>query len=220
MVALRRSRSASARCLSISDCRLARSFSSSSFCFPGSNVSCCSLVSVPLSKPAELPDFFPDVFVLGISVPPPDLYVEIVHHNSNIFSGTLVFHPRLSLVWFWQGSRMVYSMVTNGPDPLNFYYGSRIPVMSARHSSSQSKDKVKAAVKAGPSMDRERHLEDAQHHPMDHPLPHPKHKSIPKPTLPPKHTPHVHSHGDELPPHTNKPGPVKPSKKMTKTGKK
>ena len=75
-------------------------------------------------------------------------------------------------------------------------------------------------LKTGPSKNRERHLEDARHHPSEHPLPHPPHKTLKKPVLPHKHTPHSHPHGDELPPHTNPPGPIKPSKKMTKTGSK
>jgi len=78
----------------------------------------------------------------------------------------------------------------------------------------------KSPVKGGSSKNRERHLDDNQHHPSVHPLPHPKKKPIKKAVLPPKHTPHSHLHGDELPDHTNPPGPIKPSKKMTKTGAK
>ena len=81
-------------------------------------------------------------------------------------------------------------------------------------------DKKKTVLKAGPSMDRERHLEDARHHPVNNPLPHKEHKAVPKPALPPRHTPHTHPHGDELPAHTNPPGPIKPSKKVSKTGRK
>jgi hypothetical protein len=40
-----------------------------------------------------------------------------------------------------------------------------------------------------------------------------------KPALAHRHDTHSHPHGDELPAHTNPPGPIKPSKKMTKTGK-
>ena len=69
-------------------------------------------------------------------------------------------------------------------------------------------------------MDRERHLEDARHHPLDHPLPHPPHKAIKKPVLSKKHTPHTRPHEDDLGPHTNKPGPIKPATKVTRTGKK
>jgi hypothetical protein len=89
--------------------------------------------------------------------------------------------------------------------------------MSPRQASPK-KNIVKKTVKAGPSMDRDRHLDDARHHPVENPLPHKKHKAIPKPALPPRHTPHSNPHGDELPAHTNPPGPIKPSKKMTKTG--
>ena len=67
-------------------------------------------------------------------------------------------------------------------------------------------------------MDRERHREDARHHPAENPLPHREHKTIPKPAITPRHTPHSHPHGDELPAHTNPPGPIKPSKKVTKSG--
>jgi hypothetical protein len=67
-------------------------------------------------------------------------------------------------------------------------------------------------------MDRKRHLEDTRHHPEENPLPHTKHKAIPKPSLPPRHTAHTRPHGDDLPAHTNPPGPIKPSKKVTKTG--
>ena len=90
--------------------------------------------------------------------------------------------------------------------------------MSPRRAQQPEKSGTTPRLKAGPSKNRERHLEDARHHPSDHPLPHPPHKTIKKPVLPPKHTPHSHPHGDELPPHTNPPGPIKPSKKITKTG--
>jgi hypothetical protein len=69
-------------------------------------------------------------------------------------------------------------------------------------------------------MDRDRHLEDAKHHPLDHPLPHPPHKTLKKPALPKKHTPHTRPHEEALGPHTDKPGPIKPAKKVTRTGAK
>jgi hypothetical protein len=90
--------------------------------------------------------------------------------------------------------------------------------MSPRHASQPDKTKITPPVKKGPSKDRGRHLEDARHHPAEHPLPHPPHKAVKKPVLAPKHTPHSHPHGDELPAHTNPPGLIKPSKKVTKTG--
>jgi hypothetical protein len=90
--------------------------------------------------------------------------------------------------------------------------------MSPRRASPKKKDTKKTAVKAGPSKDRERHLEDARHHPAENPLPHREHKTIPKPALPSRHTPHSHLHGDELPAHTNPPSQIKPSKKVTKPG--
>ena len=70
-----------------------------------------------------------------------------------------------------------------------------------------------------PGQDKERHKEEDRHHPMDHPHPHPAHHPQARPALPPRHDAHSHPHGDELPAHTNPPGPIKPSKKMTKTGK-
>ncbi|MCE5298745.1 MAG: hypothetical protein LLF84_07360 [Methanoregulaceae archaeon] len=68
--------------------------------------------------------------------------------------------------------------------------------------------------------DRERDIEDRKHHPADHTTPHPPHHPQMKESLPPRHTPHSHPHGDDIGPHTNQPGPVKPSKKITKTGSK
>ncbi len=90
--------------------------------------------------------------------------------------------------------------------------------MSPRRAQQPEKSGTNPRLKAGPSKNRERHLEDARHHPSVHPLPHSPHKTIKKSVLAPKHTPHSHAHGDALPPHTNPPGPIKPSKKMTKTG--
>lgn len=92
--------------------------------------------------------------------------------------------------------------------------------MSPRHASPKANPGTDSPLKTGPSKNRARHLEDARHHPAEHPLPHPPHKTIKKPALPPKHTPHSHPHGDELPAHTNPPGPIKPSKKTTRTGSK
>jgi len=89
--------------------------------------------------------------------------------------------------------------------------------MSPRKASPE-KNVGKKTVKAGPSKDRERHLEDSRHHPAENPLPHKKHKAIPKPALPLRRTPHTNPHGNELPSHTNPSGPIKPSKKVTKTG--
>ncbi len=76
-----------------------------------------------------------------------------------------------------------------------------------------------AAPTKGSGMDRDRHLEDARHHPLDHPLPHPPHKPQKKAPLKKKHTPHTRPHEEELGPHTNKPGPIKPAPKLTRTGK-
>lgn len=69
------------------------------------------------------------------------------------------------------------------------------------------------------SQDKERNDEMNEHHPMDHPHPHPDHHPQMQPDLPPRHHTHTHLHGDDLGPHTNPPGPIKPSKKMTKKGR-
>jgi hypothetical protein len=92
--------------------------------------------------------------------------------------------------------------------------------MSPRIPSPKEKATKTPAVKAGPSMDRDRHLEDAKHHPLDHPLPHPPHKTLKKPELPKKHTTHTHPHEEALGPHTDKPGPIKPAKRVTQSGAK
>ena len=92
--------------------------------------------------------------------------------------------------------------------------------MSPRHPSPKAKGAQKVPVKKGPGMDRERHLEDAKHHPVDHPLPHPPHKTLKKPVISKDHATHTHPHGEALGPHTNKPGPIKPAKKLTESGKK
>lgn len=93
-------------------------------------------------------------------------------------------------------------------------------IMSPRRQQQPGDRETKAPVKGGSSKNRERHLEDTRHHPLVHPLPHPKHKTLKKAPLPPRHTPHSHPHGEELPDHTNPPSPIKPSKKVTRTGAK
>ncbi|MFA6225318.1 MAG: hypothetical protein WC620_03825 [Methanoregula sp.] len=92
--------------------------------------------------------------------------------------------------------------------------------MSPRQSTPKDKSDVNVPVKTGPGQDRDRQLEDARHHPATNPLPHPEHKPIKKSVLSEKHTPHSHLHGDDLPAHTNPPGPIKPAKKITQTGAK
>ena len=89
--------------------------------------------------------------------------------------------------------------------------------MSPRHPSQKEKAIKADPVKKGPSMDRDRHLEDARHHPLDHPLPHPPHKTLKKPILPRDHTTHTRPHEEALGPHTGKPGPIKPAKQVTRT---
>jgi hypothetical protein len=92
--------------------------------------------------------------------------------------------------------------------------------MSPGNPSHGKKATKKVPVKAGPGMDRDRHLEDARHHPFDHPLPHPPHKTIKKPPLPKDHATHTHPHEEDLGPHTERPGPIKPATKITRTGSK
>jgi hypothetical protein len=70
------------------------------------------------------------------------------------------------------------------------------------------------------SQDKERHDEEEHHPPMDHLYPHAAHHpQVKSPLPPPRHDAHSRSHGDELPDHTNAPSTIRPSKKMTKTGK-
>ena len=105
--------------------------------------------------------------------------------------------------------------------PVSFLYPlHRTLTMSPRQSTPKDKRVAAPLEKAGPGQDRDRQLEDARHHPIARPLPHPEHKPIKKPVLPKKHTPHSHPHGDELPAHTNQPSPIKPAKKITRTGAK
>lgn len=93
--------------------------------------------------------------------------------------------------------------------------------MSPHKTASKSpKAAGRPTVKRSSGMDRDRHLEDARHHPVNNPLPHPPHKTIKKPPLPKKHTPHSHAHEEELGPHTGKPGPITPAKRMSRTGTK
>jgi hypothetical protein len=92
--------------------------------------------------------------------------------------------------------------------------------MSPRHQSPDGKTPKKVPPKKGPGMDRDRHLEDARHHPLDHPLPHPPHKTLRKPVLPKDHTTHTRPHEEALGPHTDKPGPITPAKQIIRAGTK
>lgn len=102
--------------------------------------------------------------------------------------------------------------------PLSPWSGSLI--MSPRHPIPKDSVEKKAAQKKSSGMDRDRHLEDARHHPLDHPLPHPPHKTLKKPVLAKKHTPHTHLHEEERGPHTDKPGPITHEKTILRTRKK
>ncbi|MDD1690737.1 MAG: hypothetical protein LUQ66_08760 [Methanoregula sp.] len=91
--------------------------------------------------------------------------------------------------------------------------------MSPRHESQKKPRDPQSHLGSRAGQDKERNAEGERHHPMAHPTPHRAHKPQPKPALSPRHDTHSHPHGDELPAHTNPPGPIKPSKKTTKTGK-
>jgi hypothetical protein len=103
---------------------------------------------------------------------------------------------------------------------LHLFTGHRLLIMSPRRTPSKEKSADPAPLKTGPSKNRERQLEDARHHPEKHALPHPPHKTLKKPPLPPRHTPHTRPHEEELGPHTDKPGPIMHPKQATKTGPK
>ena len=90
--------------------------------------------------------------------------------------------------------------------------------MSPRHNPDSDPGEHHTGIKKSP--DKLRKEEEDQHHTYDHLHPHPEHHPQKNPDLPPVHTPHSHPHGDELGPHTNQPGPIKPEKKITKTGTK
>lgn len=70
------------------------------------------------------------------------------------------------------------------------------------------------------SQDMLRKREQNRHHPYDHLHPHPAHHPWEHPDLPPVHTPHSNVHEEDLGPHTNQPGPIRFSKKITQTGRK
>ncbi|MDD1693559.1 MAG: hypothetical protein LUQ71_02425 [Methanoregula sp.] len=91
--------------------------------------------------------------------------------------------------------------------------------MSPRHESKKSPRDPQSHTGSSAGQDKERHNEEKEHHPMSHPYPHPPHRPQEQPALPPRHNAHSHPHGDELPAHTNPPSTIRPSKKMTKTGK-
>lgn len=91
--------------------------------------------------------------------------------------------------------------------------------MSPRHEPKTHLSDPQKHLGSQPGQDKQRNEEEERHHPMDHPYPHAAHHPQEKPALPPRHDAHSHAHGDEFPAHTNSPGPIKPSKKMTKTGK-
>ena len=70
------------------------------------------------------------------------------------------------------------------------------------------------------SQDKDRKEEGLRHHADDHEDLHLPHHPQHKPDLPPRHHPHSHAHEEDLGPHTERPGPIKPEKKITRTGEK
>jgi hypothetical protein len=74
--------------------------------------------------------------------------------------------------------------------------------------------------RSGPGQDRLRDIEDRRHHGLKRGAPHAPHKPQKKPKLSPDHATHTRLAADELGPHLNPPSPIKPSKKITRTGSK
>jgi len=91
--------------------------------------------------------------------------------------------------------------------------------MSPRHEPKKHPSDPQSHLGSQTGQDKERHDEEKHHHPMDHPYPHAAHHPQVKTALHPRHETHTHPHGDELPAHTNPPSTIRPSRKMTKTGK-
>ena len=91
--------------------------------------------------------------------------------------------------------------------------------MSPRHEPKKQASDPQSHLGSPAGQDKDRHNEEKDHHPMSHAYPHPPHKPQVKPSVTPRHDTHSHPHGDDLPAHTNPPSTIKPSKKITKTGK-
>ncbi|NLV27605.1 MAG: hypothetical protein GXY48_10640 [Methanomicrobiales archaeon] len=71
------------------------------------------------------------------------------------------------------------------------------------------------------SRDKERYLETVRHHPLKTPNPHPSRRAWRKRQAPgPWHATHSHLHEEALGPHTNQPGPIRFTTKMTVDGRK
>ncbi len=89
--------------------------------------------------------------------------------------------------------------------------------MSPRHSRLERQVKIPVHGKqAGP--DRWRQIETIHHHQMTILRPDRPHVSQRKATLPPKHTPHCHPHEEARGPHTGRPGPIRITKKISRSG--
>jgi len=90
--------------------------------------------------------------------------------------------------------------------------------MSLKHRPDRQPDYPKTpSPQADTSPDEIRQIEDDQHHPFN--------TYQPKPPLHPQnevevpyHDTHTKPEDDEFPSHTNQPGPIKPEKKITRTG--
>lgn len=92
--------------------------------------------------------------------------------------------------------------------------------MAPRKTDTASSRTQASPKRSGPGQDRKRALDDKKHHPAAATPSRKVHKPQKKPALPPRHTPHAHPHGDATGPHANKPSPIKPAKKITRTGSK
>jgi hypothetical protein len=92
--------------------------------------------------------------------------------------------------------------------------------MAPRKTDPKSGSPATVRKQPGPGQDRRRDLEDRRHHGLDLAKPHAPHKPVKKPKLSPDHTTHTRPPADELGPHVNPPSPIKPSKKITRTGSK
>jgi hypothetical protein len=91
--------------------------------------------------------------------------------------------------------------------------------MSPRHEPKPHLRDPQKHLSSHDGQDKERNIEGEKHHPMSQPNPHADHHPQVKPVLASSHDAHSHLHGNELGAHTNPPSTIRPSKKMTKTGK-
>jgi len=100
-----------------------------------------------------------------------------------------------------------------------YHQAAGVLLMSPHHTAKKHPRDPQLHLGSSAGQDKERNKEGERHHPMDHPTPHAAHHPQEKPVLSPRHDAHSHPHGDDLPDHTNPPSTIRPSKKMTQTGK-